>query len=369
MSVMVEIDAARGVVRKVAEGPVDERRLAAEASTLRAAAHPGVVQILPAAAAGEPGVLELRMVRGPTIAERSPLDFPDMAWVGAALATTVADLHDIGIVHRAIDPEHVLIDQSNRPVLCGFGSARRANGTIDFARERRADVAALARTLIRCSRDLPGGRVSSALRAAAEERQRARWRGAAVDARALARTLAAAASSGSAQGAGSARARRCTRRRPVLLVALFALAATLALYASVQLKGARGVHSDAGATAIEAGAAARACPPGDGGCVPVPDPGGVVDGGYRILGASGAIVLGRWTCTAGSTPAILDRASGTVWVFDSWPAIGQQVTARLVGTVADASSLRVVPGRTRPCDRIAVERSGRRPALLDPRPS
>ena len=38
----------------------------------------------------------------------------------AKLASTVADLHRLGIVHGRIDPTHVLIGAGPRPVLCGF---------------------------------------------------------------------------------------------------------------------------------------------------------------------------------------------------------------------------------------------------------
>lgn len=39
----------------------------------------------------------------------------------AAVATTVADLHAMGVVHGRIEPSHVVVDGVGRPVLCGFG--------------------------------------------------------------------------------------------------------------------------------------------------------------------------------------------------------------------------------------------------------
>lgn len=374
MTVIVEIDADRGIVRKLAEMAGDRERLAAETSILRDAAHPGVVQILPGLTTGDPELLEFRMVDGSTIAERSPLDPLEVAWVGAALATTVADLHDIGIAHRAIEPSHVLIDRGGRPVLCGFGSARRASSTADFAREKRADVAALAQMLIQSSKNLPGGRFSSALRAAANGKQRAWWRGDAIDARSLARVLGAAVPAGHPPSATPARVSRPRgRRASVLRAALLVITAAVLLYAAVQ--SISRVHDRAGVATAGAGAAATPihadspgpCPPQDDGCVPVADPAGVVGGRFRVLGAAGVIVLGRWACTSEATPAVLDLASGAVWVFDSWPASHQHETARLVATVRDASSLSVVPQRAGECDRIAVARTGRRAALLDPR--
>ena len=36
------------------------------------------------------------------------------------LASTVADLHQLGLVHGRIDPSHVLLGANQRPILCGF---------------------------------------------------------------------------------------------------------------------------------------------------------------------------------------------------------------------------------------------------------
>ena len=40
-----------------------------------------------------------------------------------AVATVLADLHDLGIVHGAIGADHILVGPEGHPVLCGFGSS------------------------------------------------------------------------------------------------------------------------------------------------------------------------------------------------------------------------------------------------------
>jgi hypothetical protein len=40
----------------------------------------------------------------------------------AAVASTLADLHDLGLVHGRIEAGHVLVGDHGRPVLCGFGA-------------------------------------------------------------------------------------------------------------------------------------------------------------------------------------------------------------------------------------------------------
>lgn len=369
---MVDKESICGILRKQATSVAERSRLASEAAILRAGAHPGVVQILGSEGASEPEVLELRKVDGKTLGERSPLDPADMVWIGAALATTVADLHDIGITHGAIEPDHVLIDERDRPILCGFGSARRASGASDFANARRADVAALANLLIGASRDVPGPRVSAALRAAASGRRRTGWRGNAVDARSLARILGAAApSTRFPVSVSKLRGNPARRKRSAIEGAVLAVVATAVLYATVGSAGVGGAHRGvAGNRFRDSGATPAPCPRQDDGCGALPATAGIIGGRFRILGVAGATVLGRWNCSSDSTPAVLDKASDNVWIFDSWPGSHQQVVARLVATVPLASTLKVSPSPgagTPGCDRIEVERSGRAPILIDPR--
>ena len=44
----------------------------------------------------------------------------------AGAASTLADLHELGITHGRIDASHVLLGDNGRPRLCGFGDGRRA---------------------------------------------------------------------------------------------------------------------------------------------------------------------------------------------------------------------------------------------------
>ena len=72
-----------------------------------------------------------------------------LAGLVASLATTVADLHDLGIVHGRLSADHVSSTPANRPVLCGFGDAirshrRRAAASGGARRRRRARLAAAA---------------------------------------------------------------------------------------------------------------------------------------------------------------------------------------------------------------------------------
>lgn len=114
----------RAVVVKRATLPGDVERLAREAVLLRAAAHPGVVSVVGAEVVGDGFELELA-VAGTRTAADLRVEVVGVAGFVAALATTVADLHGLGIVHGRIRADHVVVDRVGRPVLCGFGGAGR----------------------------------------------------------------------------------------------------------------------------------------------------------------------------------------------------------------------------------------------------
>ena len=129
---------------------------------MAAARHPGVVELVGLEGSTERPVLVTVLVDGPTLAVPMPLTPAEVAGLMGSLATTVADLHDMGIVHGALVPEHVLVAPDGRPVLCGFGSA----GGVGDGDEPQpsTDVAALGRLL----RRLATGPDARALRRVAE---------------------------------------------------------------------------------------------------------------------------------------------------------------------------------------------------------
>ncbi len=102
----------------------DVARLERERRWLDRAAHPGVVRRLPADAGA---VLWTRDVGERSLASLGRLDPEVICGFGAAAATVLADLHDLGIVHGAPSAEHVLVDGQGRPVLCSFGRASVAS--------------------------------------------------------------------------------------------------------------------------------------------------------------------------------------------------------------------------------------------------
>ena len=123
----VTTDAAgRRVLAKVAANAEEAFRLAHEAAQLEAARHPGVVELVGVDGHGVGSILLTAHVEGPTLAQTGRLPLEESAGLLAALATTLADLHDLGLVHGGVVPEHVIVGPGGRPVLCGLAYGGRA---------------------------------------------------------------------------------------------------------------------------------------------------------------------------------------------------------------------------------------------------
>src|SRR3954469_8923329 len=89
--------------RAAADDEVAVDRLRREAELLERAAHPGVVELVDLDEDADEWV-ELRTVAvdGPALTSLAGADPDSAARVIAALATTVADLHDLGLAHTRI---------------------------------------------------------------------------------------------------------------------------------------------------------------------------------------------------------------------------------------------------------------------------
>ena len=113
-------DAGRRALEKRAETDQEAVRLRREADVLRVAGHPGLVELLAFDDGPEP-CLRTGFLEGGGLAEARHLEVEEVAGVVAALASTLADLHAMGLVHGAVAPEHVVLDEDGRPVLCSTG--------------------------------------------------------------------------------------------------------------------------------------------------------------------------------------------------------------------------------------------------------
>ena len=373
----MEVRVTGGVVRKIAGDDAERERLGTEASMLSLAAHPGVVRLIAAAGDDQPSELVLAQVGGGSLAAVGrDMDWSEVAGLGAALATTLADLHEIGIVHGSISPDHILLDESGRPVLCGFGKATRCDVSESQALGAD-DVASLAALLPQLAEGPPPRSVGRLLRSFSRGRQVGRAR----TARRLARRLIEAIPSARLPGTDavdrgkvddqSRDARRVNRPRapaqrrlPALVLVIGCALGFLLLLSESRAEGhiARTGRTGLSSVCYSADGECHAHAVASGSVLSAPS------GRFMLIGTSGLEVAGRWRCGGPGVPAILDLRGGNVWVFDSWPTDAAGISARLVARYPQAVGLRVVQGTPRGsrCDELLVTRRGEASTIVDP---
>ena len=130
-------------------GPDGRDRLCRTAAHLERAAHPGVVRVV-ASRPWEDGWELVTEHGGLPVAAARWTSADDVAVLGAAVATILADLHEREVVHGRLDASRILIGRSGTPVLCGLAAPA---GPGEVAARPADDVADLGRVL----RDLLAG--------------------------------------------------------------------------------------------------------------------------------------------------------------------------------------------------------------------
>lgn len=406
----VRVEQSDEWVTKVAESSDERFRLGREAAVLRAVAHPAIVRLAGVEGPGaptQPDRLRLHRTPGPSLVDAAAPSEEVAAGWGAAVATVIGDLHDLGFVHGALGPEHVLIDEQGRPIICGLGHARRVeeagHGALEAdvravaglvagllgpghdgvrrivrqwetgRRRHRSGARAFARALVRAVPEatvMPIGPVGPAdtIRSAAGGRQ--------LEDGADSGGAGAAGVGGGVGGGGGGvggggggggnvaaaverqvpgRAGRPLRRVPSypgheerrrLRLAAVGVLGLAAAGGFGWLAGNLSRPDRPGPTAPPAHSSAGVMANG-------PTDGYVLRSGR---GEHPLTVVGRWGCGV-ARPAVLDTASGSVWTFPAWPSGTGALRATFVERVAGASGLAVV-SRGASCDDLVVIRSG-----------
>jgi hypothetical protein len=131
MSVHVTLGLGPGgpVAIKTATSPIEIDRVQREAARLRKASHPGVVAVVSCEPTDQ--AVELRTRYAGDAVTRWSGSLARAAGLAAAVASTLADLHEIGLVHGRVDASHVLVGSDGRPRLCGLSGADDATPADD----------------------------------------------------------------------------------------------------------------------------------------------------------------------------------------------------------------------------------------------
>lgn len=372
------------VTKQAAVGPGAER-LRLEARILRRAAHPGVVELLVGELEGEDGItMGTAFVGGGTLAEHlGALDVARGAKLAATLAATLADLHERGVAHQRVTPDHVMVTEADQIRLCGFAEAILMNDVGPCDPDAAAiDVEAVAVLVREIADRSPGDAVS--LRAVAD-----RVLGTGPLARPSMRTLAQALASVAggtddvappvaqgqlllpARSATSRHAPRLPRGRArsasLAVVAVAVASVTVVLAAKVtyprppsqsvaapappptSLDTSRTTTTVALLTSVPVQAPERAAvrvwpPDPESGTEVVEVASGVVSSSgrrWQVASANDLVSVGDWNCDGVATPAVVRHGTGQIWVYTHW-AEGTQAVPVDAATVPDAVSAKAV---------------------------
>lgn len=340
----------RLVAVKPADPPGAERRRR-EAALLARLDHPGIVHYLDLV---EGASVELHMdYAGTDTWDRSPPTTAAAIIDGlAAVAATVADLHDLGTTHGALRSEHVIVGADRRPVLCGLADATPAD-----AAGRAHDLAALADLVADIGHGGPDN-----LRAALDDiATEARSGG--LTARQLAARLTRLEQAPRPGDRIGRRVARLSARSSAIgagTIALVSLGVWLWPSGTDPATSAP-TRPRLAVVTTTSGDPPTTTAPTTTASIPAP-PALVASGGvfehdgrrYALGSADDVVVLGDWDCDGSATPAVLVAASGDVARFERWPEPGGEVTATAIVHEPTATGLEVVA--TEACDRLRIIR-------------
>lgn len=128
------------VALKILAGPLDEnteRRFIQEIRLTRQINHPNIVRVHTFERWRELRFIVMEYIDGQDLrrwaASRRPIPLSKALDIVGGVANGLAAAHRLGIVHRDVKPENVLVDREERPRLVDFGIARQ--GDIHLTRE------------------------------------------------------------------------------------------------------------------------------------------------------------------------------------------------------------------------------------------
>jgi serine/threonine-protein kinase len=127
-----EVEALRALAGAAARDPESAERLKREIRIHTRLTHPNVVAFHDAFELDGQIVMTTDYVEGPTLAElcrTGPLPAARAVGIAVQLLDAIAEAHALGIVHRGITAEHVIVEADGHVKLGGFDLAKPASDT------------------------------------------------------------------------------------------------------------------------------------------------------------------------------------------------------------------------------------------------
>jgi len=103
------------------------KRLVREAQAAAGLDHPNICTIYEVGEADGHTYIAMQYIDGETLAERlkrGPLDLPSAIALGRQVAEALAEAHRLGIVHRHIKPQNIMLTRSSQAKVLDFGIAK-----------------------------------------------------------------------------------------------------------------------------------------------------------------------------------------------------------------------------------------------------
>lgn len=115
--------------RELGDSPLIRTRFLREAQLTARIEHPNVVQIWDAGVTSDQvPFIVMELVRGETLADRiarqGPLEIVEAVAIARQILKGLAGAHQVGVVHRDVKPENVILSEDDTVKLVDFGIAR-----------------------------------------------------------------------------------------------------------------------------------------------------------------------------------------------------------------------------------------------------
>ncbi|MEZ4299014.1 MAG: serine/threonine-protein kinase [Polyangiaceae bacterium] len=108
-------------VKLLRSSGVEPARVRREVSALRLLRIPGVVQMLDEGVDGDTAFVVMERVQGDPFPGHERRAWADLAPAATSLLETLSRVHQIGVVHRDLKPQNVLVDPQGRATILDFG--------------------------------------------------------------------------------------------------------------------------------------------------------------------------------------------------------------------------------------------------------
>ncbi|MBV8878385.1 MAG: protein kinase, partial [Planctomycetaceae bacterium] len=113
------------------EDPETAARFVAEAQLAARLRHPNIVSVYEIGKHANVSYIALEYVEGVSLDQRGPLPVRKFTQIIRDVAAAIHAAHEMGVIHRDLKPQNILLDRKDRPVVTDFGLAREVSSARD----------------------------------------------------------------------------------------------------------------------------------------------------------------------------------------------------------------------------------------------